>query len=71
MGRDSQIQWTHHTFNPWRGCTRVSEACRFCYAETLSKRNPATLGVWGPMGSRVVASESMWKQPIGREVAHV
>jgi protein gp37 len=64
MGKDSGIQWTHHTFNPWRGCTRVSEACRFCYAETLSKRNPSTLGVWGPKGTRVVASEAMRRAPL-------
>jgi len=64
MGKDSNIQWTHHTFNPWRGCTKVSEGCKFCYADTLSKRNPGTLGVWGPNGSRVVASESYWRQPI-------
>jgi len=64
MAENSGIQWTTHTLNPWRGCTRVSEACRFCHAETLSKRNPATLGVWGPKGTRVVASESMWRLPL-------
>jgi protein gp37 len=53
-----------HTFNPWRGCTRVSEGCRFCYAEALSKRNPAVLGEWGPAGTRVVASEAMWREPL-------
>ena len=30
----------------------------------MSKRNPGTLGVWGKYGTRVVASESMWKQPL-------
>jgi protein gp37 len=30
----------------------------------LSKRNPETLGVWGVNGTRVVASESYWKQPL-------
>ena len=29
----------------------------------MSKRNPGTLGVWGPNGTRVVASESMWREP--------
>lgn len=64
MGQDSKIQWCHHTFNPWRGCTKVSAGCTNCYAETLSKRNPAVLGVWGDLGTRVVASESMWRQPL-------
>lgn len=59
MGKDSGIQWTHHTFNPWRGCTKVSEGCKNCYAETLSKRNPSALGVWGKSGERVVGSRVM------------
>lgn len=46
MGKDTKIQWATHTFNPWRGCTKVSPGCVNCYAETLSKRNPAVLGVW-------------------------
>lgn len=61
---NSKIQWCHHTFNPWRGCTKVSPGCTHCYAETLSKRNPQTLGVWGPQGTRVIAAESYWRQPL-------
>jgi protein gp37 len=64
MGANSKISWTHHTFNPWRGCTKVSEGCKNCYAETLSKRNPKVLGVWGPQGTRVMASEAMWREPL-------
>lgn len=64
MAANSAIEWTTHTFNPWRGCTKVSEGCRNCYAETLSTRNPAVLGVWGPQGTRVVASEAMWREPL-------
>lgn len=64
MAENSKIEWTHHTFNPWRGCTKVSEGCKFCYAETMSGRNPGTLGVWGPRGTRVIAAESYWRQPL-------
>jgi protein gp37/5-methylcytosine-specific restriction endonuclease McrA len=64
MAENSKIEWTHHTFNPWRGCTKVSPGCANCYAETMSGRNPATLGVWGPRGTRVVAAESYWRQPL-------
>ncbi len=64
MGADSKIEWTHHSFNPWRGCTKVSQGCKHCYAETLSGRNPATLGVWGPKGSRPIAAEAYWRQPL-------
>lgn len=28
-----QQKWTDHTFNPWIGCTKVSDGCKFCYAE--------------------------------------
>lgn len=64
MGQVTGIEWTHHTFNPWRGCTKVSAGCANCYAETMSGRNPGTLGVWGPNGTRVVAADSYWKQPV-------
>lgn len=64
MGENSKIEWTDHTFNPWRGCTKVSAGCDNCYADTMSKRNPGMLGIWGPNGSRVVASEEMWKAPL-------
>src|SRR5688572_14453924 len=69
MAENSKIQWTHHTFNPWRGCARVSPGCVHCYAETLSKRNPKTLGTWGVDGTRVVASPSMWQQPVKWDIA--
>jgi len=59
----TKIEWTHYSFNPWRGCTHVSPGCTHCYAEALSKRNPAQLGTWGAGGERVIASESYWKQP--------
>lgn len=64
MAQNSKIEWTHHTFNPWRGCTKVSAGCDHCYADTMSKRNPGTLGVWGKYGTRVIASEAMWKEPV-------
>lgn len=60
MGQDSEIQWTTHTCNFWRGCTKVSPGCQFCYAEAGSKRNPLVLGQWGPKGHRTVAAESYW-----------
>ncbi len=64
MAENSKIEWTHHTFNPWRGCTKVSQGCKNCYAEKLSGRSPAVLGQWGPDGTRVIASASMWREPL-------
>lgn len=60
----TNIEWAHYTFNPWRGCTKVSEGCAHCYAEVLSRRNPATLGEWGPGRPRVLAAEAMWRSPL-------
>jgi protein gp37 len=64
MAEKTSISWTHHTFNPWRGCTKVSPGCLHCYAETLAARNPAVLGGWGPGSARVVAAEDYWRRPL-------
>lgn len=37
MGK-TNISWTDKTWNPIRGCSRVSEGCRHCYAETMAAR---------------------------------
>ncbi len=37
----SKIAWTEKTWNPVVGCTKVSDGCRFCYAEKESKRQVA------------------------------
>lgn len=36
--RDGGISWTDETWNPVRGCSRVSEGCRNCYAEGVAAR---------------------------------
>lgn len=36
--KNSKIEWTEATWNPLRGCSRVSEGCRFCYAEKVAER---------------------------------
>lgn len=64
MGERTEISWADATFNPWRGCMKVSPACANCYADTMSKRNPRTLGIWGPNGTRVRASAEMWGKPL-------
>jgi protein gp37 len=66
---DCDGSWTHHTFNPWRGCTKVSAGCAHCYADKLSARNPKSLGIWGKNGTRVVAAESYWREPLKWDAA--
>ena len=68
VNRAKEIEIAHltpgYTFNAWRGCVKVSAACKNCYAESVSARNPRTLGEWGKDAKRVVAAESGWKNPV-------
>lgn len=38
MSASSKIEWTDSTWNPVRGCSKVSPGCKHCYAETLAER---------------------------------
>jgi len=38
MSEHSSIEWTDATWNPIRGCSKVSPGCRHCYAETFAER---------------------------------
>lgn len=38
MSAQSNIEWTDATWNPVRGCTKVSPGCKHCYAETFAER---------------------------------
>jgi protein gp37 len=38
MSLGSSIEWTDATWNPVRGCTKVSPGCAHCYAETFAER---------------------------------
>ena len=61
--KDSKIQWTDHTFNPWIGCTKVSPGCLNCYAEAMDLR--FTGGAhWGKGAARRRTSAANWKQPM-------
>lgn len=62
MGKDSSIEWTHHTFNPWWGCVKVSPACDHCYAESWAKRVGSD--VWGPKSERRFFSDAHWNEPL-------
>ena len=79
MGDKSKIEWTDATWNPIRGCSRVSEGCRNCYAESVAARlsNPgqayeglATMTTSGPRwtGKVQMVPEHLedpirWKRP--------
>lgn len=63
MAESTNIIWADGTFNPWVGCSKVSEACRFCYAEAdFDKRRGHAK--WGPSGTRVITSDANWRKPL-------
>ncbi len=55
----SKIEWTDATWNPWRGCSKVSAGCANCYAERESKR-------FGKDFSKIVmAADKTFYAPLG------
>ena len=60
MAENTNIEWAHHTFNPWVGCTAISPACDNCYAEEWAKRFGQV--EWGPHGER--RRTKTWGNPI-------
>src|SRR3954466_11395522 len=38
LSLNSKIEWTDATWNPIRGCTKISPGCEHCYAETFAER---------------------------------
>jgi protein gp37 len=38
MALNSNIEWTDSTWNPVRGCTKISPGCKHCYAATFAER---------------------------------
>ena len=62
MAKNSHIEWTHHTFNPWWGCQKVSPACDNCYAELWAKRMGHQL--WGLDAPRRFFGDAHWREPL-------
>ena len=63
MAMGTKIEWCDATFNPWSGCTKVSEGCKNCYAEQLMAVRYKRVK-WGPQGTRLRTSEANWKKPL-------
>lgn len=65
MGENTKIEWAHHTFNPWEGCTKVGPGCDHCYAENRNARFAGGEAInWGPGAPRRRTSASNWNNPI-------
>jgi protein gp37 len=58
--KESPIEWTQYTFNPWMGCTNVSPGCANCYATTSTPVRVFNVE-WGKGKPRHRTGESKWK----------
>jgi protein gp37 len=63
MGAITKIEWCHHTFNPWWGCTQVSPLCDRCYAMMLDARWFKRMH-WGPGSPRRYFPDAYWAAPL-------
>lgn len=63
MGKNSAIEWTNNTWNPWQGCVKVSQGCKNCYMYRDKKRyrqDPTTV----VRSSRATFNKPLtWKEP--------
>lgn len=57
MGERSAIEWTDATWNPWHGCTKVSEGCDLCYMYREKKQ-------YGQDPDLVVRSKTTFTAPL-------
>ncbi len=63
MGATTKIEWCHHTFNPWWGCTQISPLCDHCYAMMLDTRW-FKRAHWGPRVARRYFGDDYWAEPL-------
>lgn len=59
--KETGIEWTDSTWNPWHGCERVSPACAYCYADEIAKRWGFTR-LWD--GEFRFLGETNWRKPV-------
>jgi protein gp37 len=64
MSENSKIEWTHHTFNPWWGCAKVSPGCDHCYAERDAGRFTPDKILWGVDAERREFGDKHWNEPL-------
>src|SRR5579872_1928727 len=71
MSENTNIEWCHHTFNPWEGCQHAGPGCDNCYAEVRNARFAGGAAInWGPGAPRRRTSAANWKKPIAWNAAH-
>lgn len=64
MATKSHIEWTEMTWNPVTGCDKVSQGCKFCYAERMAKRLQAMGNGRYRNGFKVTLHEDLVTKPL-------
>lgn len=66
MAKNSEIEWTDHTWSPWEGCQKTgSLACEHCYAEARNARFGGGIAPnWGPHAERRPTAEASWRKAL-------
>ena len=59
----TKIEWADYTFNPWIGCSKVSDGCKHCYAEAQADHRWGKVK-WGAEGKRIRTSDANWKKTL-------
>lgn len=59
-GVSTGIEWTDETWNPIRGCSRVSEGCRNCYAEVVAARFSGKGQAYEGLARRTANGKARW-----------
>jgi len=64
MAGKSAIEWTHSTWNPVTGCTKISAGCDNCYAERFAERFRGVPGHPYEMGFDLTLRPERLDQPL-------
>lgn len=67
MSQTSKIEWTEATWNPTVGCTKISQGCKHCYAETMAKRLQAMGTAGYENGFKLSILRSRLEEPLRRK----
>src|ERR1041385_3774374 len=63
MAFGSNIEWTDATWNPWRGCAKVSPGCAHCYMFTEQRRYGRDPTVVVRAASQTFRAPLRWREP--------
>lgn len=69
MSDNTKIEWSDATWNPTRGCTKIAQGCKNCYAETFAERfrgvpgHPYEQGFDPRLAPEQLTIPLKWKKP--------